>query len=304
MNLTLPKRNILEKVYPRDAVAISQNSGVSGSYSTWVQVVAATTGEFTLCGSVLVYHFNEATANFTDDVFLHQQIGIGAAASEIPIGQIVTASSIAYTDQNPSSADISFCFYYPIQPVVIPSGTRLAIRHASSSTHLIITGTYLIGYDTTDGYPLPKYFDTERYIRGIDLNIGTRLTSLSTRSFAYPDASSTTVTAGGSTWTVGSWVEFIASASNDILITGLTNNTTGSTTRHAVAEIGIGASGFEEAVAAVALPGIAGRLGPSPGLKRLVRPLYVRKGERVVVRLKGSSASMAINIVLTGDELL
>ena len=100
----------------------SITEGGSGAEGSWTQITSSTTHEhFCLVPS---YQFNGGSGS--TEKFSYVDIGIGAASSEVQIGQrYVYSSGYYYPMDGPLNPMPTFCN--------IPSGTRLAMRASNSS---------------------------------------------------------------------------------------------------------------------------------------------------------------------------
>jgi hypothetical protein len=102
--------------------ATSTGTAMSGASGTWVQVIASTTRAYR--GVVMVP--NLASNDVLNIQPLIYELGTGASASEVVIGQVENHTS------NSEFVGIRAIFS-PLISKAIPSGTRLAVRHNISS---------------------------------------------------------------------------------------------------------------------------------------------------------------------------
>ena len=115
------------------STANSQGTSFSGASGTWVQGIASTTRAYRAVGLVLSGH-GGAMANVTDATF---EVGVGAAGSEVSFGQL----RHTYTTSETSTSVIPFVSVFGRN---IPSGSRLAVRHAIAANPSLY-GFTLIG---------------------------------------------------------------------------------------------------------------------------------------------------------------
>lgn len=290
----MPKRNFIETVLPVLAGPVYPNAGVGGAWGAWVQVIpAAGAGSiafpFVLHGAYLTEQFTLFTIS-TNVAEYHFQVGIGAAGFEVPIAQgaanLVGILSFVFAANATIIATKTMWF----EPVVVPAGTRIAVRAWGSAAIAIQFGTFLVGYDASN-YELPAELMSrphERYIKGISSPVQ--------GANCYPNPASTPIVpAAAPAW--GVWTVWIAAAANDILMTGVASveSAIGS---YAQVQIGIGPAAAEVAGAQV---GLAGRTFGPVGASYLPRPLFVKQGERVALRAMSPTA--ILDMVLMGHEV-
>lgn len=302
MSVVLPKREIKEKVYPFDATAVNQIMGTAGNKSGYSQVVASTTNEFLLCGVHALSVFNAPGSSFSGAVPFQADISTGAAASEVVKAQVGGAAGIQFIDDvaATAAAQIGFASLYRTAPILIPASTRIAVRSVTSATVGLFIGFYVVGYEAVSGFSLPKPFPRdilayESYLRGM------RTDGQSVNT----DGTWTSVTSAGTNWVFGTTVQLIAATTEDILIKGLVSNIVDgiSLGTHAVVEIGVGSAGNEIWMSVCPLPGRTSMPGPGAGYCELLRPLYVKAGERVACRAKSSPNNKTWTVQLVYDNL-
>lgn len=292
----LLKRDIIEQIIPEDARSQGGLSGVSDNWSAYFELITAAnlTYDFILCGAYSCEDYPTTTAgNFLTVTTI--QIATGAADSEVPIaeGHVLATVLVAGTITGLAICTGRTIFF---QPTFIPKSTRIACRASSNSTFAVYTYMYLVGYRASQfGLPLKYLSDQSGYIKG--------LKGVTKASCVYPSPGTINVTSGSPRWTYGSPVEFIASATNPILITGAIacQNTT---QNGAQLKICLGSAGNEVAHSKVGFAGISIVSGGGPyGDSYLPRPLFVKPGERVSVILASYNANTAYPIALKGFEL-
>ncbi len=292
----LAKRDIIEQIIPHNAASVSRPPGVAGAWSAYSQIIAAAslTYPFILCGAYVWENFGLVPGDGTQTALLNIQVAIGAAGSEVPIAEghggmsltapTLDASTIGWTGRT--------CFF---EPILIPASTRIAYRTSVTSAKTMGVSIYLFGYDARYFAQPSKELDILRYVRG--------LYSPTQGATTWPSPGIINVTTGGAAWTYGAAVQFIASAASDLLIVGLHGSATVvSATRYIQAHIGIGAAGSEQWMSKVGLPVPTGYPGPFCDCY-LPRPLYVKQGEAVSVRIGGQETNKATGIALKGFAL-
>lgn len=290
----LLKRDIVEVIIPVNTNPPAWTSGVSGAWTSWVQVISntAVTFPFILCGAHLTEGLSTTT---TGSVLGHYtlQIGTGAAASEVVIAETSGIVLVSSTPQVDTTTYIISGTTKWFEPVIIPGSTRIAARSSATSATGVSIALYLVGYNaTTFGLPLRYIRDWQRYIKG--------LMAPTQGTVSYPSPGATSVTCNTFATGYGAWVEFIASASKPTLIVGLSGGATSTSGRNQ-AQIGIGAASSEVVHSKVGLAGRAVWPGPLAS-SYLPRPLFVKPGERVAVN--GTGAASTIDVSLMGFELL
>src|SRR3990167_10529489 len=225
MKLLMPRRDSnLEVIIPAEGNATTTVSGVSYAWGAWNQVTSGVGYEFVCCGAYIAFllSFPINNPNILDNV--QWQLGQGAAGSETVIAAGMTNWFGSNSNTEGSANNMGFMVTWKMNPILIASSTRLAMRFTQShSANLMFLSNYLYGYNATI-FSLPVgNINWTRYIKGLSLR-NNRVAPLA--------AAGNVVTAGGSAWTYGSWVEFIASADNDLLIKTLNLGPPITTTRH------------------------------------------------------------------------
>jgi len=292
----LPKRDIIETIFPSLSAPASRNSGVSGAWSIYSTLLtaAANTFPFILCGAYVMESLQLVIDDVVTSAQLNIQVSIGAAGSEVPIaeshgGLLLSPCVIASGSITGLTGRTHF-----FEPVRIPSNVKIAYRASSSAAKLINTAVYIFGYDARYFAQPLKAAEELRYIRG--------LCSPTKGATVWPSPGATAVsTPAGATWVYGAAVQFIASAASPLLITGLFGSAT-TASNSSQAQIGIGAPGAEQWMSKVGLTVQTGFPGPLIDCY-LPRPLYVKTGEAVSVRIAGNVASTATGIALKGFAL-
>jgi len=298
MSIVLPKREQINKLYPVDAVATLKNPTTGGSYAaTYAQLVASTANDYVLTGIYLLAVFTESAASFSGAIPFEFKVAIGGSSSEVDIASGGGAVGVQYTFATGSVAQLGTATFHRLPAYYVPAGTRLSYNTTTSATHSLFMSAYISGYEVSSGYPLPRPFDNmeaiNSYLRGMRAPTG----------ITVPNPGWNTISTGSPSWTYGSTVEMIASASTDIIITHVLSTIVDSisVTTHAHIEVGIGAAGSEVWKSVVGAPGAPGMPGPGGGQLELDKPLYVKAGERVACRAKGTASktfTVALNYII------
>lgn len=299
MSIVLPKSIGTERIYPNNTTAAARLIGTAGTQSTWTQIVAGTavTSDIVMMGGYALTVFSESAASFSGDLPWQIEYGTGGVGSEVPIAAIGGQLGIQFTFATGAAGQIGMASLYRFDPVYVGSNSRLAARAIGFGSHSVLTGHYMVGYEPgVVGYPLPrpwgKIEDYNTMLRGVKSASGTSI----------PAGTYVTVTTPGTAFVYSASTEIISAAASDLLITSVTSSIVSaiSLATHAIVDIGVGANGAEEWRASVGLPGIVGIPGPGGGDIELVRPLHVRKDERVAVRVKGTlNKSWNLSLIAT-----
>ena len=294
VNLLMLKRDIIEHIIPEDDWSVPFISGYGGSYGSEVQIIASTTFPFILCGAYIYEHlWSDLTgANRT---VLNIRVKTGPGGSAVPIAE----SSMALMLQVISGTGLSIRgltgHTHRFAPTLIPTGTRLSVDASctlAASADVAVGGAiYLVGYDAREwALPLQYLRDQIAYMKGLMVQAQSTLT--------YPAPGTLSLTRGG-TWVYGTAVEFVASATSPLLITGAVAGSS-IVDDNAQLKIGLGA-GNGTSHSKVGFPTGGSMPGPM-GTADLIRPLFVLPGERVSARVACSAAG-AVNIGLRGIAL-
>jgi len=299
----LAKRDIIETIIPVAGYpAIGRVSGVSGAWDAYGEIITAADlatlcpGGFILCGAYVLEAFNLVAADV--DVAhigqLNLQVCTGAAASEVLVAEsnsVLVAYATVTTATGLSVMTETGRTHF-FEPKLIPASTRLSYRTSCSDSKLIRTGLYLFGYDARYFAQPLKAIEELRYIRG--------LCSPTQGAKVWPSPGATTVTSSTPAGTYGAAVVFEAHADSPLLITGLVGSND-VLSIHGHAQIGIGANPNEQWMSMVGIPCIVNYF--SVGDCYLPRPLYVKTGEVVSVRIATSVATKHLHIGLKGYAL-
>lgn len=273
---TTRQTGTIEIAYPRNADSVAAGVGTGAAawaWSAYVQISASTAADFLPHAVHIMILPRPRTSVFFNSNY-EIEVAKGAAAAEVAIATFGGGFG-AETPEFVSSASIlGTSFTVPISSDLIPSGTRLSfrVRHSVAGTTATFSARiYLTGYDT-DAPVSDRTYPLDEQLRGLHNDV-LKLT---------PSGSTTAVTAGAAWGTYGSWVEFIASAANPLLVWGVSYGDAASISQVGqYTEVGIGAAGAEVTYARLALPGL-GLL--NSGCQFLRRPLLVLAGERVTLR--------------------
>lgn len=291
----IPRRDTLalEVVEPDGASPAAQNPGVSWAWSTWAQMTAGLSYPLLLTHLSVsaTFYYTAAVSSTFEPVQI--QIGTGAAGSETGIGEIGTSFFVLLSGTTPS-VYLQTSSNFPVTPTIIPANTRIAIRSTERySAVLFALSYYLYGYNATK-YSLPLYFRDLTQIEQLLKGLRTKKARITPLAGVSPY-----IISGAGAWVLGSWVQIIASADKDLLVTGLVHTPT-TVSRWSQYQIGVGAVGSEQAMSTI---GISGGTGSGVGAYYLPRPLLVKKGESVSVRSKSSGSSIYSYVNLLYNEL-
>jgi hypothetical protein len=290
----LPRRDTLnlELVVPDNSSDIGVTPGVSWAWGSWTQMTAGLSFPFLLTHVAMQLGFSGSGIISAYEP-LQMQVGQGASGSETVINEIGTAMYCALSGTSPT-AKAGPSFNFPVAPTIIPANTRLALRATEkSATQYLSPYCYLYGYNANN-YSLPLYFKSLKEIEQLLKGLRTKVARV------YPSAGlSSALTPGSTIWTWGSWTQIIASTSLSMLMTGIVV-TPQAVPRSGQVEIGVGASGSEQAMSNVAVPGY---FGGGSGTYYLLRPFLVYKGERVSARCKWGQTTSGPYINLLYYEL-
>ncbi|OGI17728.1 MAG: hypothetical protein A2Z52_00895 [Candidatus Moranbacteria bacterium RBG_19FT_COMBO_42_6] len=297
----LPRRDTnIEIIIPVNTTSALPTAGVSWAWGNWLQIIAAAslTYPFLLCGvEVLAGMIATGGTSNVNDIY-EGQIGIGDAASEVPIASFGDSFSLSNPSPNTATIYLANSKTHLLEPIIIPASTRIAVRLTQSlASNLYGFGIHIIGYNwSTFSPPVYPQIARDKYNRFIK---GT----MTDYPQILPSAAPVTVTSGTPAWAYGSWAEMIASASDDTLIMGINyGNPSTFSSRGFQAYIGIGAAGSEVTMAKIGAP--AKTIFPSAiGDQWLPRPLYVKAGERVAISIASGFASLTWGIQLKAYEL-
>jgi len=286
----LLKRDVLEQIYPADSSGITRLSGVSDAWSDYGQIIASLPNDFILCGAYVYSRFS-LTAEGTLVAMYSIRVAEGAGGSEVPLfeGQGVLGLAPGGTAQSIQgiSGITILC-----QPQLVPSGQRLAYCASTNVATAVSLCIYLFGYNAAEwALPLSHLRDWNLFVKGLMAQTqGTKVYNQ-------------TVVSGSTTWTYGTPVEYIASAANPLLIAGaaVVPGTVGAG-ENAQFQVCLGASGSEVGKSRFAAPAPTGALSPC-GVGVLARPLFVKTGERVSVKVESKGATKNFLVGLQVYEL-
>lgn len=304
MSIVLPKSSTREVIVPIDTTAQASVPGTSGTWGSYVTFTTTNMNEFVLHG--LYYHcvFTESLADFSGALPEQIELALGGAGSEVPLVKVGLQYGIQFGTGTGGFAQIGAAGLLRVAPVIIPSGSTVRIRSVTGNAHSLNQRVFMVGYKSSQGFPLIRPNDMDFYEHWLR---GTK-TSVVDATDAEPDGAYTTIaTPAGTAWaSYGTTVEMIASAPTDLLITQMIVTIVNAISINTTAgiEIGIGSSGNEdwENGSLIGAPGAASMPGPGGGFYPLLRPLWVRKGQRVACRAKGT-ASKTFTIALVYDSL-
>jgi hypothetical protein len=255
-------------VYPADANSIAIVAPTAQwTFGAYTQLVASTPSDFVLCG-ISSFYISDSDQ---DGVV---QLATGAAASEVPFEEISFGS---FAGGGTPTAIINVNRL--IHPYFIPSGTRISGRQAlGNPTNWDTLITYLYGYTVPPAFAVNE-FKRWQLLGGFTGKGGVR----------WPATDYVTMTHVGTAWAWSTWNEIEASADEACLIEAVTVLPVTSS-RHAVIELGVGASTAEVPLPAwFPVPGV-GTFLPRHDIPASV-PLFVPKGSRIAARFKSNSTT-------------
>lgn len=305
MSIVLAKRSVPEKVYPFNANSSQWSYGTGGVYTNWAQIVGTLANELLLCGANLMEGIVISTnISGTTSWGYNNLIEIGTGTGTANVSQVARFST-GYTQNYQAGAGtgnqeiIGGGRTFRFAPVLIGTGVNIYHRNTStqSTAPSMVAGMYIIGYEpNATGIPIEVPFpDPHKYVKG----------QTSVYSNYYPSGTNQVGTNGTSSWIYGAATQIIGTAANDMLIKSMSCIAGESTyvfSRYASVQFGIGASGSEEWLAEVPLPNRVS-IAAYSGEYQLIRPLVLKKGERLSMRFKGSNQNDTFKVVVNVDEV-
>ena len=245
MTLALPRLspgNCGDLIVP--SLANSQNLAFGGSWGSpaYTQINAGLAVPFILMGLSVCMRLNLAAGS--QNSLVQVLIGIGTAGFETPV------AGVAVTNLGVAANTASSGGFYRVAPVLIPASTRIAGQASMDDASGVVLAVYLAGVqaDTWEqALRLYGELDRARYCRGLLAKPG--------GSYFAPVKGTKTLTTGGSSWTMGAWVEFIASTVNPLWVTGACIDQNNDSSERVQMELGIGADGQEQVVGRCAFAG-------------------------------------------------
>lgn len=271
--------------------------GASGSYGTWGQVIASTPNEIVLEAIQAGWVYSIGAALALTDANWIVEVGVGAAASEVPIGAISDGVFVQFTHVAGASLAMGGQDTYPITPVRVPAGSRLAVRGAGlSATATPLINIYLMGREPVDGsVPLANVYDVAGLFNGRSGVANT----------FEPNGTLTNVTSG-TAFANGTSVEVSPSGGmpTNAMIIGLAFGSSGFNAVHTQGDIGIGPDSSN--IVWWETFGIVGRIGlpsPFPGRVRFGRLIPVKAGDKVWLRTR-ANAVRTVGFALNYGKLL
>lgn len=113
------------------AVGTTVTTSISGNtYGGWIEMVAATSAAVYVVGALV-----SVSAIYYDPTYMQLDIGTGAAAAEVSIGEYKAEGNRNTRQDIRAPAQFTFMF-----PIPVPIGTRISCRTASD-----VTDVYAIG---------------------------------------------------------------------------------------------------------------------------------------------------------------
>lgn len=297
--ITLPKRDSpVEIIKPIDAIARAAVPGTSWAVGVYSQVEASSDRPFVMQGFALGFAFFATGATSVNaDSLLQLQLGVGQAGAEIVVAEAMDAANVNYTGIAGGQVIIHHGMYLPVEPVLIPVGSRTAVRAASSFTTAPFIAVYIVGYEPTYGFSVVLPWKLPKMLHSLRAMISGVAVPGKWRSKVIPSqAAGINVTPASTSWTLGAWVDFVNGASGngiagEYLILGVVPAFV-NVNVHYQGEIGVGsAAQGPTRTAMFGLPGRATTNNPFPGYYELARPIACKAGEAACVRVKSSGAS-------------
>lgn len=279
-----PLREFLPTMIPNNATAAVVNSPAAAAWtwSAYSQITAGYASAFTPVALHMTGQFNDLVTAAVS-LLVEYEVATGAAGAEVPYATYHHCLNMGMS--NPGASTTAFGIFgetFPMGPTPIPASTRIAHRIRISNVNTNGTvglSIYLAGFvggDVPVGY---RPYDVDPHWRGIHSAV----------SRVAPGGSMLAVTPGAA-WAYGSWVQAIASAAKDLLVTGvIRGDDTTILGAHMYAEVGTGAAASEVSRGRVGFPV---RTYGAVGLQRFLRPIFVKNGERVALRAAGSAATV------------
>lgn len=223
-----------------------------GSYGAWVELIASTAEETTIAGVSMVH---DATANHNYTL----QYGIGAAASEVAIGE-----QRVFMPTSGNHFVHLHLLEVPIGPIA--AGTRIAMRVRDNTS--VSSGDIEVAL---------QYFE----------NFDSTHQSLALQTYAPIDERGESVTPNAVAFDPSSWVEWIPSLAADGVLLGVSIQTmsSGTSADTLIIEIGTGAAASEVVVTTIRTTVSSGSAGGGSNID-LPAPFPIAAGTRVAFRLR------------------
>jgi hypothetical protein len=256
--------------------------------ASYTELVAATTTPFVPVSLHLVMRFDCGVASPVP-VMIEIEVATGVAGSEVLIGRI-TEALLAYQYIVGNSTGIKMSRSYPLSPILIPSGARIAARvrlSATDSSAHVKTACYLSGYDGGNVPVMYPVYLLRRHLSGVEGGV----------SKTAPMGAPVSLTPG-SFPAYGSYVEVWAAAAQDCIIHGATRRSISTGSDYCLyLRFATGAAASEQPRAVLPFPelGLGGL--PAVGTQLLRIPFVVRKGERLAIAATGTAVATAFEVL-------
>lgn len=246
---------------PSASTASVTPPGTAWSSSGWTQINASIPGDWTITG----LSWGPASFGLTAD--FEMDIGVGAASSEVAV-----ATLRSHDAGGSSWGDPQYLNLWPF--VKITSGSRVSVRIRASTTTTNTQKVRLSYYQALSG--------------------ASAITTSAVPSTIPSAAASIGVTASGTPWANGSWVQAIASTSASVVLTGM--NPGAATSSDQEIDVGTGGSGSE-------VPVWTFRLDDQPNLgSNYTHNFYfgplIPSGTRVSFRMRSGTASQTQSVAI------
>lgn len=276
------------------ASAVMVPGGVGAWPAVWTQLVAALPTAYVLCGADVDWRFSGQPILLPTPQG-QVQFGTGVAGFETIVAQGLWGTGILVIVQGtPDVLFLQKSDYMPFKPVLIPAGTRVAVR-AMATVNVQFVAAYGVGYDPAAYDPLFPYYNglPELYIKGL----------IGTRSNVYPDANFNICTSVVGWGVPIAWTVFINPTIVPTLIRGACATMAAPSVVGAQGqmEVAVGGAGSEVIVGRMSFPRPG--TGAAGGISYLPRPYLVKPGERVTCRMYASSA-FDWRVMLLVEEML
>jgi hypothetical protein len=254
-----------------DGVSLTPDA-VAWADSDWVEVLAAAPAASVLTG-VTVYseHGEGSVVNYELEV----DIGVGAAAAEVPIATVRGYNHRTFSGDNTGPTHL---FVLPIPIDAIPSGARLAARMRSTNA----AGLWFVAISYCQK----------------PLTSARRVTEVAQTTL--PPAAASLVLTAGSAWVSGTWSELRAASGAALVVTGLVlgnpDAPSGPLTRAYEVDLGIGPAASEVVITTLAVTSAG---GGQPAHLMLPTPLdAVPASTRLAARLRSNIASATLRVAV------
>lgn len=276
-----PKRDgTLEVFYPRNAGAAARNTSGLGAWvwTAYADIAAGIASDFVPTCVHMTIRVNPNVLGISSMIIEHE-VAIGAGGAEVTFHQWADSFAFSLTGTGPAAV-LSIGRTIPIGPQLIPAGSTIRHRVRASvaaATAYVNMHIYLGGYD---GGRAPAHYSA--------YNLRAHLAGVEGGQSRDVPSGAPVLVDGDAFPLYGAWVQVIDPAPADLLVWGAVRlqETITFGAIHLYLDVGTGALGFEQTRGILAFP--------SPGFGQcgyqcfVHRPVFVKKGERVAIRITGS----------------